>query len=70
MIFPEKTVSVKLREIIQNGIAIVIAIGTLMWAFVTGEIWTPKVQTLLIGSAVSSANPTPPSTSPRRDTPV
>ena len=51
MIFPEKTVSVKLREIIQNGIAIVIAIGTLMWAFVTGEIWTSKVQTLLIACA-------------------
>jgi len=51
MIFPEKTVSVKFREIIQNGIAIVVAIGTLMWAFVTGEIWTSKVQTLLIACA-------------------
>jgi hypothetical protein len=51
MIFPEKTVSVKLQEMIQNGIAIVVAIGTLLWAFVTGEIWTKKMQTLLIACA-------------------
>jgi len=48
MIFPEKTVSVKTQEIITNGITIVVAIGTLFWAFVTGEIWTKNMQTLLI----------------------
>ena len=48
MIFPEKTVSVKMKEIITNGITIVVAVSTLLWAFVTGEIWTKNVQTLLI----------------------
>ena len=48
MIFPEKTVSVKMKEIISNGITIVVAISTLLWAFVTGEIWTKNVQALLI----------------------
>ena len=48
MIFPEKKMTVRLSEMIQNAVAIIIAVGTLVWAFVTGEIWTPKVRTLLI----------------------
>ena len=71
MIFPEKTVSVKLQEMIQNGIAIVVAIGTLLWAFVTGEIWTKKMHNAPQSRApVSSGSRTPPSTSPGRDTPA
>lgn len=51
MIFPEKNISVKLSEMIQNGIAVVVAIATLLWGFVTGEIFTRNVQTLLVACA-------------------
>lgn len=50
MIFPDKTMSVKLSEMIQNGIAIVLAIGTLIWALIKGEVWTQKMQTILLAS--------------------